>query len=194
MKERKKKTMEKVLSEREDFFNANGTRNANNTDEDDYNCAGYALNTFSWYIPYKYDVDEEEFDIECMLMDEMSKEEIYEVKLAEYINRMLKDFSNLRVLTSPTDVKSNERLIYFRIFYELLSEKSFESDNGSKISIDEQIHTDFHYRYFENGKWWEKCGGSELREVPIEEMKGPWICGSNIYDSRTVYLALKMED
>ena len=33
-----------------DLFNRNGERNAFNTDQWYYNCGGYALGTFSWYL------------------------------------------------------------------------------------------------------------------------------------------------
>lgn len=34
-----------------DPFNKRGSRNIHNTDKADYNCGGYALGTFSWYLP-----------------------------------------------------------------------------------------------------------------------------------------------
>lgn len=34
-----------------DPFNKRGLRNIRNTDKADYNCGGYALGTFSWYLP-----------------------------------------------------------------------------------------------------------------------------------------------
>lgn len=34
-----------------DPFNKRGSRNIRNTDKADYNCGGYALGTFSWYLP-----------------------------------------------------------------------------------------------------------------------------------------------
>lgn len=34
-----------------DPLNKRGSRNIRNTDKADYNCGGYALGTFSWYLP-----------------------------------------------------------------------------------------------------------------------------------------------
>ena len=34
-----------------DPLNKRGSRNMRNTDKADYNCGGYALGTFSWYLP-----------------------------------------------------------------------------------------------------------------------------------------------
>ena len=34
-----------------DPLNMRGSRNIRNTDKADYNCGGYALGTFSWYLP-----------------------------------------------------------------------------------------------------------------------------------------------
>ena len=45
----------RLLKDYEDFFNERQTRNEENTEKKDYNCGGYALRTFSWYLPYEYD-------------------------------------------------------------------------------------------------------------------------------------------
>ena len=41
-----------VLSVHEDFLNRKNTRNEENTDSILYNCAGYALKTYSWWRPF----------------------------------------------------------------------------------------------------------------------------------------------
>ena len=43
----------KILNDKEDFFNRNHTRNEGNTHYADYNCGGWALKTFSWFVPYR---------------------------------------------------------------------------------------------------------------------------------------------
>ena len=45
----------RLLKNSEDYFNEKQTRNEENTEKKDYNCGGYALKTFSWYLPYEYD-------------------------------------------------------------------------------------------------------------------------------------------
>lgn len=42
----------KILSSSEDKFNSFRTRNQKNTLDGDYNCGGYALGTFNWFLPY----------------------------------------------------------------------------------------------------------------------------------------------
>lgn len=168
-----------------DFFNSKGLRNADNTDDYDYNCAGYALDTFSWYSVYEEgrDCDEEAEEIE-KLLDIYTIDEIYDLKLQEYTEKMLNDFPNLRVLKDPTEVKENERLIYFRIF---ISDKYLEDYD--------EISTDFHFCWFdkETNHWKEKAGSSEIRNCDYNIKNDLWpLAGDDIfYDSRTVYLALK---
>ena len=43
-----------------DWLNRSGLRNADNTDIDLYNCGGYALGTYSWYMPYPENFDRED--------------------------------------------------------------------------------------------------------------------------------------
>lgn len=167
-----------------DYLNSQGLRNVDNTDVDDYNCGGYALNTFSWYMPYEGETEDQEFKVSDMIEADFSLEEIYEILLSDYTSYMLNEIEGLRLLTDPTEVKKNERLIYFRIFVDLIG-------YDSETEYYDDVHFDFHYRYFENGHWYEKCGGDDLRTCD-EDMESDWECGYNVYDSRTVYLALEI--
>ena len=60
---------EEILNNR-DLFNNERARNIHNTDTYFYNCAGYALGTFSWYQPY------DDYDIFSLLCDSDAVEEI----------------------------------------------------------------------------------------------------------------------
>ena len=173
-----------AIEERKDYLNSLGLRNADNTETEDYNCGGEALGTYSFYMPYNGDTEDQEDKIAELIDQEYSREEIYMFLLAEYTDFMLSDFPNLRVLSNPTEIKSNERLIYFRI--------GFELEGLDDEGYYDCVHFDFHYRYFEDGHWYEKCGECDGRQICDNDMEGDWECGYNIYDSRTVYLALEI--
>lgn len=84
----------------EDFFNRNKKRNIKNTYKWAYNCAGYALRCFSWYVPdhYFYYCD---------------KEEIFN----EMVEHILEDFPNLVLINKLEDVSPKTEVIAFRIDY-----------------------------------------------------------------------------
>lgn len=75
-----------------DPYNYNKERNIKNSDKYEYNCAGYALNCFSWYCPFSFHED----DV---------------LKCAE---RILQDFPNTRIIHSKKELLPNEYLIAFR--------------------------------------------------------------------------------
>lgn len=169
-----------------DYLNSYRNRNAENTDTYDYNCGGEALKTYSFYFPYYIDADEEDERIAEMIEDGMDAEEIKELLLTEYTEKMLEDFPDtLRILSKPTEVLPNERLIYFRVALEIFDDELPYSYTG--------IDTDFHFCYFEDGHWYEKRGGLAPHQNCDERVRsGVWQSGRGLcYDSRTVYLALK---
>lgn len=168
-----------------DFFNSKGLRNADNTDCWDFNCAGLALDTFSWYSVYKNgnDCDDEAYEI-GELLDSYSLKEIYRIKLEEYVTKMLNDFSNLRVIEDEDELEDDERLIIFRI--------GIGVDYGYE---EKYVSTDFHFRWYnkKEGHWYEKCGSSDIRICDEEMEFDYWPCHGEefSYDSEPVYLALK---
>ena len=73
-----------------DFLNSNKLRNEENTLESSYNCGGYALRTFSWYLPYSVSFTDIDQDTNSMLAEELlfdgfSIEEIYRIILNKNI-------------------------------------------------------------------------------------------------------------
>ena len=74
--------------------------NLNNTDKCDYNCGGYALETFDWYRPR----------IESLRCTRKAG-----ATIESCVDFMLEDFPNLRKAESIDDVKENEYLIAFRL-------------------------------------------------------------------------------
>lgn len=73
--------------------NSRRERNIKNSDKDEYNCAGYALNCFSWYCPLNH----HEYDVDI------------------YAKQILIDFPNVRIISSEKELKNNEYIIAFRI-------------------------------------------------------------------------------
>jgi hypothetical protein len=71
-----------------------------------YNCGGYALQTYDWYMPYKYG-----FQRKCYRkgFDRYHK---YMVLF------MLKEFPNIRIAKDIDDRLPNERLVAFRTGFE----------------------------------------------------------------------------
>jgi hypothetical protein len=181
------------LTDIQDYYNVKGTRNSNNTDDFEYNCGGYALNTFSWYEPYDVDIDIIEEDIAEYIDHGYLKEQIYNILLSRFVKHILKDFKTLRTIKDKSELKSDERLIYFRYFFELVSD--FDDNwNGTEDSYD-YIHSDFHFRFYENNHWYEKNGSGPIHMCDGEDNDGPvWICGANAYDSPIIKFAMKVRN
>ena len=120
----------------DDLFNVNRMRNSINTEECLYNCGGYALGTFSWYLP---SCTEHTWGVwEDWEMDEMQA--ITENAVAF----MLNDFADLRVIDHLSEVRHDEYAIAFRV-----------SSDG-----------DFHYiKQGKSRTWTHKCGGGTIRTM-----------------------------
>lgn len=123
-----------------DLFNIRNARNAENTDQFDYNCGGYALGTFSWYLPSRTD----EMWGFWLHRDKSELAEITEIA----VKVMLEDFADLRVISDLSEVRTDEFAIAFRC-----------SSDG-----------DFHFvRQFRN-EWYHKCGVSDIYMMEEEEV------------------------
>ncbi len=144
-----------------DELNRLKRRNINNTNRKFYNCGGYALGTFSWYCPH----DERDYDIynKFFTMEERTK---------MAVDYMLKDFPDLRVISSIKEVETDEFLIAFR-----LSED------------------DFHYMVKkENHKWYSKSGSCPKIDTFPQEMvlSECWVMDDGYYyDGPLVLFAKK---
>lgn len=79
----------------EDYFNHKHERNIRNTNKIFYNCAGYALETFSWYIP---------------LTSGINNSRHYDIM----VQTMLEDFPDLRIIKKISDLQFDEYAIAFR--------------------------------------------------------------------------------
>lgn len=128
--------------EKRDPFNNQNRRNGFNTDRDDYNCGGFALGTYSWYIP---DPDGSWFGFRCYDLDEEDMEEV----TVRAVEKMLLDFPDLRVISTLAEIQANEYGIAFRV-----------SSDG-----------DFHFcKQFTGNLWYHKPGRSKIRSITEEEV------------------------
>lgn len=129
---------DEILNNR-DLFNNERARNIHNTDTHLYNCAGYALGTFSWYCP-----NEEDWEY---WGENLSDVEMF-TKTFETINFMLKDFKgHLRLIRSVDEVQENEYAIAYRV-----------SSDG-----------DFHFMKKMADGWHHKRGGSAHIYIATED-------------------------
>lgn len=183
----------------EDYLNRNNYRNSENTDKCDYNCGGFALNTFNWYKPY-----EGAFEWREQLLIDWSSDYYEEGKLIydpetvvkELENRlltrdvlyMLRQFKGkLRRVNGFDELWEGERLIAYRIGIQ------YNYDECEEVFSDFDI--DFHYRYFDPklGYWVEKLGGGPIRNcIEEEDNKLPWTEVFWNYTSDIVYFALQL--
>lgn len=87
----------------EDPTNNLQKRTIKNSHKFNYNCGGYALNTFNWYLPRSSDF----FWSYSSNLDEVT----------DYmVNCMLQDFNGrLRVIENENETKNNETCIAFRV-------------------------------------------------------------------------------
>ena len=156
----------------EDEYNVNGKRNRKNTERNQYNCGGYALETFSWVLPCEdedecselYDFDMWEYDYDEDDFNESAE------RGAEW---MLANVPNLRRVDSPdAELEENEWLIGFKV--------GAGSGDG-----------DFHYiKRTPSGRYYHKPGANRVRRMSKKEaLSDNWCDGK--YTSRTIWLARK---
>src|SRR5574344_1133165 len=92
-----------------DLFNIQRKRNISNTERYLYNCAGYALETFSWYCPNEEDWEYWGYE------ENLSDAEMF-AKTFETVKFMLKDWKgHLRLIGSVDEVRENEYAIAYRV-------------------------------------------------------------------------------
>lgn len=148
-----------------DPFNRNGKRNRSNTDTDAYNCGGFALSTYSWYVPYRSDEQMNIYDrwdnIQMCLdvaedadntADRIDARETVHICVVSLLNlfvkRILEDFPSVRRVQTFKEIKPNERIILFRI--------------GAD---------DFHFIVsFDHKHWWHKYGCNYIEELCEDEV------------------------
>lgn len=148
-----------------DYYNLRG-RNSRNTDLDDYNCGGFALGTFNWYLPY---ASWSETTDNLYFRRHMNTDAI----VRYYANYILLDFGNrIREIKSVEELKVGERAIAFR------------------AGVD-----DFHFCVRgKNGVWYHKPGRNTIRRIKRSEVFAEeWVSPDHfvVYDSEIILFALK---
>lgn len=151
----------------QDRLNIKRLRNIENTSRREFNCGGYALDTFSWYCPFSRN----DWNLENLLR---LFDGDYMAVLQYTVDYMLKEFKGkLRVIQSLAELQKGEEAIGYRI---------------------ETSCWDFHYvRRKQNGSWYGKMGGCpEIHRYTEEEVfdceSDAWQNGR--YDSEMILFAL----
>lgn len=163
----------------EDYLNSRGRRNSNNTSIYDYNCGGYALNTFSWFYPSSESDWEKRDYFFRRELKEFSIEEVYHKYVLRDTYNMIKKFNGkLRRINSIDDIRPGERVIAYRMCYNELDGE-----------------TDFHFIFRDYGdkKWHHKMGDKEIQRNKFDTnyVLGPvWDSGYYNYDSEIILMAL----
>lgn len=128
--------------EDDDPFNRNNTRNRENTEAITYNCAGYALETFNWYVPIRQDDDVDAY--EWGSFDEIERNAMS----FEFVSQILADFDDVRLIPSLDCVRKDEYAFAFR------------------VGVD-----DFHFvKRGRNGQWYEKRGSGSIYRMTEEKV------------------------
>ena len=132
---------------RKDLFNHSNARNVQNTNQFEYNCAGFALGTFSWYLPTRTDE---------MWGDWFESDEAIAELTHECIQVMLEDFADLRIINDMSELGIGEYAIAFR------------------LSADGDFHYMKQSFYKE---WKHKTGWSDIHAISQEEVFTTNWCG-----------------
>ena len=167
--------------EKDSPLNERHTRNFNNTPRRNYNCGGFALRTYSWYLPVR-DEDEQEY-----VFDTTSLETTPHDRLRACVRNILADIIGSRLIHSLDELQEGEEAVAFR-----LQEDGLEwSDNP------DYEWQDFHFmRRKAPNVWLEKCGGREeiRRHTDHEVFDLPWVGIDEelVYDGEIALFAVKI--
>ena len=186
-----------------DYLNRKNNRNRDNTYQGDYNCGGFALNTFNWYKPYEgsfewreqllTDWSGEYYDMHGHLVDDPQNvaAELENRLLVRDVLYMLRQFKGkLRRVSGREDLWEGERLIAYRV--------GLQYGFNEVDETFEDFDIDFHFRFFDEATncWVEKLGGGSVRSCFAEEASEgdelPWVENYWSYTSDIIYLALQL--
>ena len=167
-----------------DPYNSLHERNEYNTDDFDYNCAGFALRTYSWYCPNHE-------SLRLMFEDYINETgyttyEILDRVTYILVQTMLEDFKGrLRVVMDESEVFPDEELIAFRVAANYDDEMEYDPDYAD---------FDFHYQVLRHGRWQEKNGDGPVHFCPSPLDSEAWDAGWIIYNGPQILLAKIVED
>lgn len=135
-----------------------------------YNCGGFALGTYDWYLPYEDEWQWEEW-VTDLCADYEGYDELCDALAARCVEYMQCD-GVAREIGNEAELREDEYLVLFRA-----------------------AETDFHYaRRLSNGEWWHKMGGQDIEWISEDEACGDdWWRNrlSHEYGGRTRMLAVK---
>ena len=146
-----------------DTYNEFGTRSRQNVEGWQFNCGGYALETYNWICPYDTEEDSER------LFDDWHNSMSSNDKLEETVEWMLERVPDLRRVNGVEDLEDDEYLIAYKCGY-----------------------NDFHYcKRLPSGIWMHKMGSSRTRRIAEHKVYADtWLGGK--YDSDTAFFAKKI--
>ena len=139
-----------------DYFNLDKKRNSQNTDNWDYNCGGYALGTFSWFLldSFEHDYDLNYYD---MTIEEIEKRVVRMED--DCVEEIVEVFEGLvRSISALSELRENEYAVLFRISYD-----------------EEGYIDDFHFvKRHHDGHYSHKPGKSPVAEFKNDPFDGDW--------------------
>ena len=143
-----------------DDFNLDHERNVRNTPIYDYNCMGYALDTYSWLYAYLKDGETDPFDYG---VDKSEQKEVLK-SCAEYL---LDNFPLVPITREEAyNARGKKEVVAFRI-----------------------AEYDFHFMVRrKNGSWYHKMGSTSICRINKEVVFAPiWKSNHDIYDSEILF-------
>lgn len=170
-----------VLSVYEDFLNRKNTRNEENTDSIFYNCAGYALKTYSWWRPFFGDAPSGYEQIDELADEGYSNDEIRDIIAERCKDRVLSDFPFLEEVEEFTD---NDSIIALR------AGVVFEPDDNSCIDWD------FHFKRKDKGNsfWTHKMGEGSIEIDQTDNIYDIWECEDDFFYSSKIFFFKDVRD
>lgn len=143
-----------------DPLNKRGSRNIRNTDKADYNCGGYALGTFSWYLPSR--TREEYTDI-------MGHADIGDMDVA---------------LTLASEAIVNELPGWSVVPFALVMERKYSPKDYEIVAM-RFCYYDFHFwKLGRNWNWYDKMGcRGQINRHAFNDVRHKW---NDRYDSPVV--------
>lgn len=143
-----------------DDFNLDHERNVRNTPIYDYNCMGYALDTYSWLFAYLKDGETDPFDYG---VDKSEQEEVLK-SCAVYL---LDNFPLIPITREEAyNARGKKEIVAFRI-----------------------AEYDFHFMVRrKNGSWYHKMGSTSISRIDKEVVFADvWKSNLDIYDSEILF-------
>lgn len=138
-----------------------------------FNCGGFALGTYDWYLPYADEDQWEEWWYDEVKEQTEDYNEWCDLMADRYIRFMERD-RVCREIRTEDELRPGEYLVLFR------------ASPG-----------DFHYaRRLSNGEWWHKMGYKDIEQISEDKACGDrwWRNLEEEYGGRTRLLAVKQVD